>query len=481
MKNVVKVSIAGISFVFDEVAYQVMQEYLERLTTAYAKNPDGREIVADIEARIAELILTEQESEKIVGKPLADNIVAQLGYPDDIAGSADIPVEEFPRRLYRNPDGAIIGGVCSGIGTYFKIDPVWVRLGFFAPLILAILAEPLNIYRSAGFFGLLSGVFFLLYFILWISIPMARNPRQKLEMRGEKITASSIKQNFEEDAEVISPSPKQKRSASVWADVMYGIGKIFLILLKIFVVFIAVIVGVVALSLLIGIFAVLFSGTLILNGYSVHGLESFAGMEGISPVAYASLLMLAILIPVIVVGYLLLRLLFSKRTSKSFLSIAGAIWLITVIYLAIMTFRNVDNIRSGVIDLRYRIESYDFGGAPLRDKEFWEEQLRDKELWQEQWRNYDPDLTEPEWKDPSIEAPYREESSDWIEKERAAPETPREEKPALVGASVPQRGRDLRIRINGKEVLALDLPNYDETRVREALESVQYLPIKLIN
>lgn len=80
MKEVVKVSISGIAFSFDAEAYQVMKDYLDKLETGYAKKPDGREIVADIEARIAELILNEQESDNVVSRALAESVVAQLGF-----------------------------------------------------------------------------------------------------------------------------------------------------------------------------------------------------------------------------------------------------------------------------------------------------------------------------------------------------------------------------------------------------------------
>ena len=115
MKEVVKVSISGIAFSFAPDAYEVMKSYLDRLEAGYAKQPDGREIVADIEARIAELILNEQESDSVVSRQLAESVVAQLGFPDELEEHAD-SAEKLPKRLYRNPEGAVLGGVCSGIG-----------------------------------------------------------------------------------------------------------------------------------------------------------------------------------------------------------------------------------------------------------------------------------------------------------------------------------------------------------------------------
>ncbi len=101
---------------------------------------DGAEIVADIEARIAELILSAQDNTRIVEKPLILNIIRQMGSAEDISRESvdrdlhcDTP--RIPRRLYRDTENAKLGGVCAGIGKYFDIDPVWVRLGLFLPLL----------------------------------------------------------------------------------------------------------------------------------------------------------------------------------------------------------------------------------------------------------------------------------------------------------------------------------------------------------
>ena len=166
MKEVVKVSISGIAFSFDAEAYQVMKDYLDKLETGYAKKPDGREIVADIEARIAELILNEQESDNVVSRALAESVVAQLGFPDDLDTEEEPPVEKIPKRLYRNPDGAVLGGVCSGLAAYFRTDPVWIRLAFFLPMLLVIFPTG----DASAFFGSMFIMFVVLYIILWICL-----------------------------------------------------------------------------------------------------------------------------------------------------------------------------------------------------------------------------------------------------------------------------------------------------------------------
>ena len=143
MNNIKKCSISGVAFTLDEEAYKTLEAYLDSLRASYGETADGKEIVADIEARIAELILTTQEGDRVVQKPLIDNIIAQMGSARDIseesseegsAGESSPKEPRIPRRLYRDTTNAKLGGVCAGIGKYFDIDPVWVRLAMFLPL-----------------------------------------------------------------------------------------------------------------------------------------------------------------------------------------------------------------------------------------------------------------------------------------------------------------------------------------------------------
>lgn len=135
---------------------------------------------------------------------------------------------------------------------------------------------------ASAFFGSMFIMFVVLYIILWIAIPMARTPRQKLEMQGEKVTASSIRQTFAGDASAMPPSPKRQRSASVWADIVYGLGRILLFLLKAVVFFIALGVGIAAIGCFVAIIAVLFSAELV-GGRMV--LETSPASRALRPVS----------------------------------------------------------------------------------------------------------------------------------------------------------------------------------------------------
>ena len=85
------------------------------------------------------------------------------------------------RKLYRDPDDRILGGVCSGLGAYFNIDRIIVRLIFVALVILG------------------AGSSLLIYIILWIVVPKAKTIAQKLEMKGEEVNVSSISKSIKEE------------------------------------------------------------------------------------------------------------------------------------------------------------------------------------------------------------------------------------------------------------------------------------------
>ena len=110
------------------------------------------------------------------------------------------------KRLFRNPDDKVIGGVAGGLGSYFNVAPWTIRLIFLAPIILHIFFSILN-----GVFGgwdrdlfpnlfvfPFSSTFVLTYVILWIVLPEARSAYEKMEMRGEKVDVNRIKQNVQE-------------------------------------------------------------------------------------------------------------------------------------------------------------------------------------------------------------------------------------------------------------------------------------------
>ena len=229
MKETNNISLSGIAFTMDAEAVEALNDYLDKLNRFYDKTDGGNEIVTDIETRIAELILDKQDNKTVVSLARIQSIISQLGSPEDIEEESPeqahhtAPTSNISRRLYRNGERAQLGGVCAGLGTYFDIDPVWIRIGIFVPLLLVIL-----LHNSLGtFFAQLFGVFVLLYIILWLAIPMAKTARQKLEMTGEKIDASTIANRTMSAREI-----QEEKTRSVISEILRILGQIILFLVQ---------------------------------------------------------------------------------------------------------------------------------------------------------------------------------------------------------------------------------------------------------
>ena len=331
MKEVKKCSISGVAFTMDTDAYEALEAYLDSLKKSYREAPDGAEIVADIEARIAELILSAQDNTRVVEKPLILNIILQMGSAEDISDqSADHDLHcdtpRIPRRLYRDTENAKLGGVCAGIGKYFDIDPVWVRLGLFLPLLLTCFGWLPFLPWFSPMFGNLFGIFLICYFIMWFAVPAPRTARQKLEMNGEKITAQSI-------GDVTAASAcadPDARAKPIIAEAVSVFGKVVLILLKIFAGFLVfgLIMG--ACALIIGLFA------LIVGGESLFAPEILGNTVSIW---VASLGILAGLIPLILLIYVLMCLIASRKPGGKTVLAIFLLWLASIIAVSCVAIR----------------------------------------------------------------------------------------------------------------------------------------------
>ena len=290
-------------------------------------------MVADIEARIAELIPNQQEASKVVDLAFAQRIVEQLGYPEDMPKEEEATAK-VERRLYRNSEGAKLGGVCSGLGTYFGVDPSFLRIGIFLPMVLWIALNAMDLDGLGDCFGSIFLMCVLLYFTLLIAVPMAKPPRQKMEMRGAKITASTIHQTFKDD--VAASSEGSERSAGVWADVTYGIGRIIMFCIKALLILFAVIIGLVGIGLLIALFAVLFGGAAI-----ELALLPLGGLVGISCTGYFALGLVVILLFVGLLGFILLSIAVGNKPERRAVTVISALLGITMLFFCIITARNL--------------------------------------------------------------------------------------------------------------------------------------------
>lgn len=326
MNEIKKCSIAGISFTLEKDAYEALQTYIKSLNDTYKNNPDGEEIIADIEARIAELILSTQPAEGIVAKPLIDNIIKQLGSAEEIDEEGTEYHAEtidqngnprIPRRLYRDLENKKLGGVCAGVANYFDVDSTWIRLAMFIPLVITIFGS-VDIFRwIAPFSGNLFGFVIIGYAIMWFTIPAASSARQKLEMKGERVTARNIHEATQ------APS-LDERERTMLAKVVMAAGNLLLIIFK-----------VIALFILIGLVV----GVSVLSFVALVTSPALLTTDFITGLALACFFMVIIL-PILVLIYLTVMLLVSRRPSGKMMLAVFILWLLSLATMTISAIKS---------------------------------------------------------------------------------------------------------------------------------------------
>lgn len=322
MKEVRKCSISGVAFTLDVDAFETLSTYIESLKKAYDNSPDGAEIVADIEARIAELILTVQSNDRVIENPLVLNIIRQLGSAEDISDSridADLKsaTPRIPRRLYRDTENAKLGGVCAGFGKYFDIDPVWIRLIMFLPLLLLPLSGIPFMIWIGPLTGNLFGVFLICYFIMWFAVPAARSARQKLEMNGERITAQSVADTTATATDVDS------KAKPIIAETVSVFGKVVLILLKLFAGIVVFGLIMAACALIIGLLVLLVGG---------YEFMSMGALDTLSISTWVPVVGIFVaLIPVVLLIYVLMCLIASRKPNGKTVLIIFLLWLASIV------------------------------------------------------------------------------------------------------------------------------------------------------
>lgn len=187
MKKVFTITLNKIIFTAEDDAFGRLQGYLESIKNHYRS--DGEEIVADIEAGIAEKLQAWANSAKVITLSDVEKVIAELGTVEQFDEEPTTESKEEKsessedqnavRRLYRNSDDQVIAGVASGLAAYFGIDPVFARILFVV-------------------LTLINGLGIIIYLILWLAVPKAETSSQKLAMRGEAVNLKKIEETVKE-------------------------------------------------------------------------------------------------------------------------------------------------------------------------------------------------------------------------------------------------------------------------------------------
>lgn len=346
MKKTFPVNINGSIFYIDEDAYQLLNTYLEQLRSAFPGD-EGKEIVADIEARIAEIF-----SETIAGGAGViviediNNVIEQMGRPADLGnGNADTEeaegqcsTEEGPRkqecnptpppfqgyetkkRLYRDENNKVFGGVLSGLACYAGWTTNVLRL-------LVVVLWFVFLFSSWP----LSWSLVILYLLAWMIIPPARTAQQYLEMTGTPVTVGNVGQTI-----LGTSAPKKDGDNNTFlVSILSIIGKV-----------ITIIFGLMAAGVAIGSLVMLIMsicGLILYSGWNSVELLNGIGMfrvdhPAISAVAIMST-SLAILIPCIAIIWGVCTVLFkAKGASKATIISAIVLEVLLIIAAIVLTY-----------------------------------------------------------------------------------------------------------------------------------------------
>ena len=238
MKKNISINIFGTIYAIDEDAYQLLENYLQSMKNYFERQEGGDEIADDIEHRVAELLWEhKQQGMEAVTIDTIKGIIEKIGNPAEIAGDdnekqadakrqnndgdnasdnanatdheqkADNSDEELSeeekgtfidrikrhlreKRLFRNTEDKILGGVCSGLSEYAGGDVTFWRLG-------ALVLSFCHVWLLHDFFSFLP----ILYIVCWIIVPEARSAEDRLRMKGKKVTPENLTEQLVNDSE----------------------------------------------------------------------------------------------------------------------------------------------------------------------------------------------------------------------------------------------------------------------------------------
>ena len=317
MKSTQTINLNGQLFNIDTDAYKLLDEYLKNLNAFFAKDQAKKEILDDIEGRMQELLIEKRpKSTDIVTIEDIEEVIKTVGTPKDFGmeteqtssdnESPNISTDK-KKKLFRNPNDKMLGGVCSGLAAFFGIDSTLIRI------IVAILA-------LASF-----GTILLIYLVLWILVPEAHTAEEILRMSGKEITVENIAQvtfaNNKGETYIINSQNSNSGCFSGFMKISL-IGLSLLILIPI------------ALSLIVVIFVLWFA-------MGVTGTEVIDKL----PILYATCGIFVVAIPIIALIYAILSNLFKWNPLNRIVKVSILLlWLISfaaTIYGAMTTNFNI--------------------------------------------------------------------------------------------------------------------------------------------
>jgi len=345
MKKTFTINISGTVFHIDDDAYEKLNSYILQINRHFGVEADGKEIVQDIESRISELFQERiKDGKEVITIAQVEEIIGIMGMPEAFADSNE-PEQKVKmprargRKLYRDPDDRVLGGVCSGLGAFFNLDPIIIRLIFV-----------LLVFLGAG-----SSI--IIYLILWIVVPKASNTAQRLEMKGEEVNINNISKTIKEEIQDVKENYENYRTSKAYIHgrerlgdagkvAMSGIGATF----KIFVVIFGIVLLIIGIFSIIALFTSLFVGSefIGMSPFSSHLPHYFDLFVSNGTLTWFWVgLGLTVGIPLIMLAYLGTKLIFRFRSNNhAFGASALMLWIIGILLLIFASVKGVSDFKS---------------------------------------------------------------------------------------------------------------------------------------
>ena len=384
MEKTLTININGWVFNINEDAYNLLTEYFMKLKKYFSKQEGGEEIVADIEARVAELFKEKiDEKETVINIKHVETIMNTLGQPYEM--EEDIDAEEASheerkwhkstgKKLFRDPDHSHIAGIAGGLGKYINLDPIFIRIAF----LLLIFA---------------GGTGLILYIVLWILIPEAASTSDRIRMEGKKVNVENIENKVREEASYLKDrlsdfseeamdvfhktGPARRQSLKNVESIFKTTGKIIIRVLKFILGLVLFLTGI---GLLIGFAILSFNwipglhfDTFFIEGLSLPGFMGTYLLDTKYTIITIIALATLAFIPIVMLIFHGVRFLFNIKRNKMVGTIAFQVWLVSLIislgmsYTTFTAFRkdainitdhSLEQIKSDTLNIKVRTDTY---------------------------------------------------------------------------------------------------------------------------
>lgn len=334
MKKTLTVNLGGTVFHIDEDAYQLLDKYLSNLRIHFRKEEGSEEIMNDFEMRISELFGERVRlGHEVITIEHVEEVINRMGKPEEIFEEEETEEEKEnakkrvfqeqvitgKKKLMRDPDNRVIGGVAAGIAAYMGWDTTAVRLAMILLLFIPF------VHWMA-----------LLYIILWMVMPVARTAADRLIMRGKSVTLETIGQTVTDGFEKVSSNVNDYISSDKPRNFFQKLADLFVTVFGFLLKFGAVLAGIILLPPLLLIVFVLFIVTVALVGggasvlyqLSPFGWDLYSGVPVYMAVIGCIGVILLIGIPAIALLYAVCGQLFNLKPLPT-----SAKWTLLVLWL----------------------------------------------------------------------------------------------------------------------------------------------------